>query len=172
MWQITLQPNSKIWQFNTKGKHALRNPIAPKERHDCQYGVVEKVEEGQLPGPENGEDRTEHVEKTGEVKDVGPEEDAAGGTGSEGETEEPLEWGLRTAPEPSGLIDFRGSREEDPGEDYGRDDAHDEAMQRRDGAEGDGSAASDEEAQKEVDEGGDDEVKDDGGDEEGPGGAP
>ncbi|OMP10082.1 hypothetical protein COLO4_04842 [Corchorus olitorius] len=113
----------------------------PKKRHDRQYGVVEEVEEGQSSTPEDDDDRSEHVEETREVKDVRPEEDAAGRAGSEGETEEPLEWGLGTAPEPPGFLDFSGGGEEDSGEDDGGDDGHGEAVEGRDWTERYGSAA-------------------------------
>lgn len=56
--------------------------LKPHERHECGNRMVEEVEEGELPPPKNGENWTEHVEESGEVVDVGPEEDAAGGAGA------------------------------------------------------------------------------------------
>ena len=85
------------------------------------------------------------MEETREVKDVGPEEDTARRTGSERETEEPLEWGFGTAPEPSSFLDFSGGRKEDSGEDNGGDDGHGEAVEGRDWTERDRLATFDEE---------------------------
>ncbi len=92
----------------------------PHEGHEDQDGVVEELEEGEFPATEDGEEGAEGVEETGEVKDVGPEEDAPRWTRAEGEAEEPLKWGgFRAAPEPSGVTDLGGGGEEDAGEDGG-----------------------------------------------------
>ena len=87
------------------------------------------------------------MEESGQVVEVGPEEDPARGSGSEWETEEPLEWGFGAAPEPAGFADFGGGGEEGSGEDCGGDEGHGEAVYGRDWAERDGPARSEDEAQ-------------------------
>ncbi|KAA8547306.1 hypothetical protein F0562_003830 [Nyssa sinensis] len=108
-----------------------------------------------FPSSEDGEIRAECVEESGEVEDVGPEEDPPGGAGAEGEAEEPLEWGLRAPPEPPGVSDLGGRGEEDAGEDGDRDEGHGEAVEGRDRTERNGAAVvAEEEADKEVEEDG------------------
>lgn len=50
------------------------------------------------------------MEEAGEVIDVGPEEDAAGGAGSKRETEEPLQGGFGPLPEPPSVAYLGGGR--------------------------------------------------------------
>ncbi|KAA8537673.1 hypothetical protein F0562_027337 [Nyssa sinensis] len=85
------------------------------------------------------------MEEAREVEDVGPEEDAPGGTRAEGEAEKPLEWGFGAVPEPSGVANLGVGGGEDADEDGGGDESHGEAVEGRDGAEWDGSASAEEE---------------------------
>ena len=81
----------------------------PEERYEGEDGVVEELGDGEAAPPDDGEKGAEHVEEAGEVVEVGPEEDAAGGAGAEGEAEEPLEGGgPGAAPEPPGVADLGG----------------------------------------------------------------
>lgn len=66
------------------------------------------------------EECTKQVEEAREVEDVGPEEDAAGRSSAERETEKPLERAcIYTAQEPPGVSDLRRGGEEDSEENDG-----------------------------------------------------
>ncbi|KAA8531796.1 hypothetical protein F0562_006487 [Nyssa sinensis] len=146
-WHNKLQPSSTIWQFATKGKQAHGSPIAVQNL----YPVVEELKKWELPTSEDGEIRAECVEESGEVEDIGPEEDPTGRAGTQGEAKEPLEWGLGAPPEPAGLADFYGGGEEDTGEDRGGNECHGQAMESRDRTERDGATvAAEDEAEEEV----------------------
>lgn len=80
--------------------------LQPQVRHAQENRLVQHLEQRQPPPPEDREVGAEEVEEAGEVEDVGPEEDAAGGAGPEGKAEEPLEGGLRAAPEPPRVADL------------------------------------------------------------------
>lgn len=111
------------------------------------------------------------MEEAGEVVDVGPEEDAAGGAGSQREAEEPLQGGFGLTPEPSRVADLGGGRYQDSGEDDDGGERHGEAVKCGEGTDGDGAVAA-EKSEREVEEEGEEEVGGDGGEEEGPRGAP
>lgn len=78
---------------------------------------------------------------------------------------------LSTPPEPARVADLGEGREEDAEEYGGGGESHGEGMKRRDGAEGDGTAAA-EEVEDEVEDEGGGVVEGDGVDEEGPSGSP
>ena len=78
--------------------------------------MVEELEEGEPATSYDREEGSKHVEESGEVVEVGPEEDPTRGSGTERETEEPLEGGFGSPPEPAGFADFGGGGEEDSGE--------------------------------------------------------
>ncbi|CAL5373100.1 unnamed protein product [Camellia sinensis] len=153
---------------NENGKNLKRlREFEPEEGHEDENGVVEEAEEGEVAGAEDGEEGAESVEEAGEVEEVGPEEDAAGRAGAEGETEEPLERGFGAGPEPAGVADLGGGGEEEAGEDGGGDEGHGEGVEGGEGTQGEGTAEG-EEREEEREE----EVGGDGAEEEGPGGAP
>lgn len=80
--------------------------------------MVEELEKREFSTSYDSEESAERVEETREVKNVGPEKDPTRRSGTEWETEEPLKRGrFVTAPEPTGVTDFCGGGEEDPGED-------------------------------------------------------
>lgn len=130
--------------------------------------MVEEVEEGQTTSSEDGEEGTPHVEEAREVVNVGPKEYAAGGTCSEGETEEPLEGGFGSPPEPAGVSDLGGGGEDESGEDGDGDEGHEEGVDGGDWAEGDGAISPEKEVEEEMEENGEDDVGEDGGEEEEP----
>ncbi|CAI0429321.1 unnamed protein product [Linum tenue] len=66
----------------------------PEEGNDGEDDVVEELAEDEAAGGEDGEEGAEHVDESGEVVHVRPEEDPTRGPGSDGETEEPLKRGL------------------------------------------------------------------------------
>jgi len=70
------------------------------------------------------------VHVTRQVENVGPEENTAGGTCTDGETKEPFERGLGAPPEPLRVSDLRRGREQKTGEGDGGDDGHGEAVKR------------------------------------------
>lgn len=135
--------------------------------------MVEELERGEPPAAEDGEECPQGVEESGEVEDVGPEEDPARGPGPHWETEEPLErGGPGAAPEPPGVADLGGGGEEDAGEDGEGDEGHGEGVEGGDGAEGEGAAAAEEEEEEAVEEEGGSDVRGDRGEDEGPRAAP
>ena len=134
--------------------------LEPEEGHKGGDGVIEDLEKRQPATSQDGEECGEHVEEAGEVVEVGPEEDPAGGAGAQGEAEEPLEGGLGAAPEPPGVADLGGGGEECSGEDGGGAEGHGAAVEGGEGAEGEGEGE------------GEEEVEGYGGEEEGPRGTP
>lgn len=84
------------------------------------------------------------MEEPREVVEVGPEEHAPRGSGSEGETEEPFKRGFGAAPEPARVADLSGGGGECSGENSGGDEGHGEAVDCREVAEWDGAAAGEE----------------------------
>ncbi|KAK9164072.1 hypothetical protein Syun_004974 [Stephania yunnanensis] len=115
-----------VEESGAKYRHDLKRlgEFEPEEGHADEDGLVEESEEGEVPAAEDGEECAEEVEEAGEVEEVGPEEDAAGGAGAEWEAEEPLEWGGAAPPEPSSVADFGGGGEEEAEEDEGREEGH------------------------------------------------
>lgn len=110
--------------------------------------------EGELAAADYGEDGSEAVGKTGDVENIGPEEDSSGGAGAEGEAEEPLKRGgeFGPPPEPAGVADLGGGGEEDTGEDGGGGEGHGEGVEGGEGAEGEGAAVAEEDEEEEVEE--------------------
>ncbi|GAB4847099.1 hypothetical protein Ancab_026109 [Ancistrocladus abbreviatus] len=101
------------------------------------------------------------MEESGEIEDIGPEEDPTGRAGPQGEAEEPLERGLRPPPEPTGLPDFGCGGEEDAGEDGGGDYGHGKRMEGGEWAQGDGAPSVEEEAKEEMKGEGEEDVEGD-----------
>lgn len=140
----------------------------PEEGHKYENGPVKEVGEGQSATAEDGDEGAKELEESREVEDVRPEEDAACRACTKREAEEPLEWGLGPSPEPTGVLDFRRSGEEDPGEYCDRDQGHSEVVYGRDQSQRHGPAASDEE-EGEVEKYRDCEIGRDGGEQKRPG---
>lgn len=119
--------------------------------------MVEEPEERELPVAEDDEEGSEQVEEPGEVEDVGPEEDTAGGSHPKRETKQPLERGCSVSPPEPACVDslcFCGEEHADESGDG--DEGHGEGVDRREGAERDGAAAAKEfEDEVECDRGGD-----------------
>ncbi|GER31020.1 P-loop containing nucleoside triphosphatehydrolases superfamily protein [Striga asiatica] len=119
-----------------------------QEGGDDRGGVGEEVGEGQSPAAGGGDEGAEGVREPGEVEGVGPEEDAAGGAGAEGEAEEPLEGGgAAAAEEPPRVADLGGGGEGGAGEYCGGGEGHEEGVGGGEEAEGEGEAEEEEEAE-------------------------
>ncbi|KAK9948687.1 hypothetical protein M0R45_004252 [Rubus argutus] len=111
------------------GQHLKRlRKLEPHERHESEDGVVEELEGDQFAASENREECADHVEESGDVVHVRPEEDPTRRAGPEREAQEPLERGFGPPPEPPGFADFGDGGERDAGEDGEGHDGHDEAV--------------------------------------------
>ena len=107
--------------------------------------MVEETKESEFPSTEDSKECAEEVEETREIENVGPEEHAPAGARAQREAEEPLKRRRRPRPppEPARVSDLRRRGEENAGENEGGDQGHGEAVDGRDWAEWQRTAASD-----------------------------
>ena len=80
-----------------KKKIAARPYLHPEVAHHHDHGVVVQVQEGQVLLPQHQDNSVQQLVKLGEVVDVGPEEDGAGGGGAGGEAHDPRKRALTEA---------------------------------------------------------------------------
>ena len=141
-------------QQNRENLKRLRK-LEPEEAHEDQDRVVEETKESEFPSTEDSEECAEEVEETREVENVGPEEHAPAGARAQREAQEPLKRRRRPRPppEPARVSDLRRRGKENAGENDGGDQRHGEAVDGRDWAEWQRTAAFDQQ-QYEVEGGG------------------